>query len=272
MISLYIYTIIFSILIIGSCIAFIILNKKYKNSQKTFKQKIIIYSLVSTFIISVFASAYCISLFFSIDKKISSISRPDIGEGNSTISVNVDSDIYSGTIDLEVLEKQISFEEAIEIFSKYREELDNYVLGNNSSFCEVTTPLNFPSSIGNENIAISWYITNPDIIDYTGNILFENIISDTADLEIVATLKLEEHVAEVCYYVTVKKLPPTAAEQLSEYINNHINDSSLLNQKHIDLPSNINGINLIFYSKEKSFPPIYFSTCNYYDPHTYYNT
>ena len=271
MTNLYIYSIIYLILVISSCIAFILLYKKYKGQQANFIQKIVLYSLGSTLIISSFATIYCISLLFNKDNKISTLSRPNIGEGNSTISINVDSDIYSGPIDIEIQEKQISFEEAIDIFSKYREELDTYVLGNNISFCEITTPLNFPSTIGKENIAISWYISNPNIIDYTGNILTENIEADSSDLEIIATLKLEEHIAEICYYITVKKIPPTAEEQLSTYINNHINDSSLLNKININLPSTMNGINLTFYSKEKSFPPIYFYSWNCYHSRAYHN-
>lgn len=272
MLSLYIYLILFFLLLIGSCITLLIFYKKYNKLQINFMQKISLYSLGSTALISAFALVYCISTFFQKDTKISSLSRPNIGEGNSTISVNIDSEIYSGTIDLEIEEKHISFEEAVEIFSKYREELDSYVLGNNISFCEVTSPLNFPSHIGSENISISWYISDPDIIDYTGNILLENIESESMDLEIVASLKLEEHTAEICYYITVKKLPPTAKEQISQYINNYINDSSTLEQTNINLPSSMNGKKIVFYDQKSSFPPIYFFNCDNDNSHTNHNS
>lgn len=272
MINLFIYTIIFIILLISSCLAFYTLRKKYKHTQINFNQKIILYSLCSTIIISTFAIVYCISLFFNTDNKISSLSRPNIGDGNSTISINVDSEIYSGTIDVEILEKQITFEEALDIFTKYRGELDNYVLSNNSSFSKVTSPLNFPSNIGKENISISWYISNPNIIDYTGNIITDNIVSDTANLEIIATLKLGEHTAEICYNITVVKLSPSAKDQLSTYINNHVNNPSLLNSQKIDLPSDMNGINLSFYNNNFSYPPIYFSYSNHNYSHSNNNT
>lgn len=258
MLGLYIYTFIFILILICSSIAFIIFSKKAKNAQKNFKQKIYLYTICSTLIISGFATIYCISLLFGSDEKILTISRPNIGEGDTTISVNVDSDIYSGTIDLDVQEKTISFEEAIEIFSKYREDLDKFILGDNSSFCEVTDSLNFLSNIGEENIAISWYISNPEIIDYTGAIIYENLLLDSTDVEIIATLKLGEHTADICYSITVVKTTPTAKEELSQYLNNQINDSSLLEKKEIDLPSHINGINLSFYNKTNSLPPIYF--------------
>ena len=272
MINLIIYIIIFLILFIGSCFCFIIFNKKYKHIHKNFNQKILIYSVCSTMIISLFATGYCVSLFFLKNDKILSISRPNVGEGDSTISMNIDSEIYSGTINIQIQEQQITFEEAIEIFSKYREELDHYVLGNNTSFCEVTTPLNFPSTIGTENITISWYISDPNIIDYTGNILFNNLSSDNSNLEIIATLKLGEHTAEICYDITVKTIPPTPEEQLSKYINSQINNSSLLNKKNIDLPSNMDGITLDFYNSKNSYPPIYFSFNNYRNSVTNYYT
>ena len=258
MINLYIYSIIFSVLFIGSTTTFVVLYKKYKTSIKTFKQKIILYSISSTLIISLFAAIYCISQFIVKDDEISSISRPNIGEGDSTISINVNSEIYSGTIDIEVQEKQITFEEAINIFSKYRDELDHFVLSENKSFSEITSPLNFPSQIGTENISISWYISDPNIIDYTGDILFDNMLSDNANLEITATLKLGGHFANILYNVTVTKKVPTAKEQLSKYLNNHINDSSLLNKKNINLPTDMNGMELDFYKKKSSYPPYFF--------------
>lgn len=266
------YILIFALLLIGSSIAFVTLQKRYSTRKNVSKPKLILFSLLSTIFISVIAIIYCISLIFSSANAINSISRPDIGEGDKTISINVDSEIYSGTIDIDIQEKKLTFEEAMNIFSNYRQELDHNVIGENSSFLKVTTPLYFPSSIGKENIAISWYISNPNVIDYTGNILTENMTAETEDIEIIATLKLDEHTAEICYFVTVYKTPLTSKEELSNYINNVINDEKLLSENEIVLPSEMNNIDLSFYANKNSFPPLLFYLFYATNPYTVYST
>ena len=262
--NLYIYITFFILLLLFTGIAFVISLQKLFKRRKEFKPKLILFSLLSTLIISGFATIYCISLIFTKSKSLSSLSRPKAGEGNKTISINVESEIYTGTIDIEIQEKKLTFEEATKIFSKYRETLDNNILGDNSSFLKITKPLNFPSSIGEEEIAISWYISKPNIIDYTGNIITENILSEKEDLEIIATLTLDSHTAEICYFISVYKTPLSPKEELTSYINQVINDNHSLNKDHIDLPSHMNDIDLSFYETTSSFPPILFYSINYF--------
>lgn len=232
--------------------------KKYKLKPLDFTPRIILLTLVSTIIISFFGATYSISLLYSKDKEITSISRPNYGNGDDKISINVDSEIYSGAIDLEIQEKKMTFEEALNIFSHYRTELDTYVLNGNSSFLNVISPLCFPSSIGDENIQISWYIDRPEIIDYTGHIITENFLEDKENVEIIATLSLQEHTAEVCYFITAVKAPLSSKEALSAYINEAINNESSLYENNINLPTRMNEISLRFYKTKNDFPPISF--------------
>lgn len=263
----YIYLIFFSFLLLIVSITFVISLKKYYKRKNDFKPKLILFSLLSTMVISVFAVVYCLSLILSKSKSINSISRPGLGEGDKTISINVDSEIYTGEIDIEIQEKDLTFEEANKIFSKYRNALDEKVLGDNSSFLKVTKPLTFPSSMGEEEISISWYISNPSIIDYTGNILCDNILSDKEDLEIIATLTLGSHTAEVCYFITVYKVPLSSKDELTSYINQVVNNDALLSENNIDLPTHMNGVKLSFYEDTSSFPPIHF--CSFYNSSSY---
>lgn len=267
--TLYLYLTFFILLLLGASICLIISLKKYYKIRNEFKPKLILFSLLSTIIISVFASIYCGNLIKTNSKSIKSISRPSSGEGDKTISINVESDIYSGTIDLEIQEKKLTFEEANKIFSKYREELDSNVLGDNISFLKVSKPLNFPSSIGDEEISISWYISNPSIIDYTGNILPENIVSEFEELEIIATLTLDDHIAEICYFIKVYKEQLSPKDKLSSFLNQTINDENLLSKNSIDLPTHMNNIDLYFYEKPSTFPPIFFYTFYYSNSYTF---
>ena len=256
--NLHIYFLLFAILLTSASIALIKILKTYSKRKNEFKPKLILFSLLSTIVISAIAIIYCVNLIFSEKKAVNILSRPNVGEGDKTVSINVDSEIYSGTIDIEIQEKELTFEEAMDIFSTYRQELDNSLLGENDSFLNITTPLYFLSSIGKENISISWYISKPNIIDYTGNILTDNMTAETEDLEIIATLKLGEHSAEVCYFITVNKIVSTSKEELSSYINKTINDKALLSKSNVNLPTKMNDVNLSFYSEKNSFPPIFF--------------
>lgn len=256
--SIIVYIIFFVIMLICASLGAAIFYKKYKLKQQEFIPRIILLTLVSTIIISFFGTTYSISLLYSKDKEITSISRPNTGDGDNKISINVDSEIYSGAIDLEIQEKKMTFEEALDIFSYYRTELDTYVLNGNSSFLNVISPLCFPSSIGDENIQISWYIDRPEIIDYTGHIITENFLEDKENVEIIATLSLQEHTAEVCYFITAAKAPLSAKEELSAYINEAINNESSLHEDNIKLPTHINELSLRFYKTKNDFPPISF--------------
>lgn len=259
-----IYIIFFSIMLLGASLGFGIFYKKYKVKRQEFVPRIIFLSLISTMIISCFGTIYSISLLNAEDRDITSISRPNTGEGDGTISLNVDSEIYSGTIDIEVQEKEMTFEEALDIFSHYRTELDTCVLNDNSSFMNVNSSLCFPSSIGEENIQISWYIDKPEIIDYTGQIITENFLADTEEVEIIATLSLNEHTAEICYFITAIKIPLSPEKELSAYINKEVNNELSLYKDRIDLPTNMNGVNLRFYDLQNDFPPIPFHYLNDY--------
>ena len=119
----------------------------------------------------------------------------DLGGGISATFEVETADWYKGT-----------FDEAMNIFSSYRAEFDSHVLGDNSSFLHVTNTLNMPSTWGDENISVSWNISNPDIIDYTGKLQAENIPDDGIVLEVVATLTLDETSADICYQLKVLQM------------------------------------------------------------------
>lgn len=244
-------------MLISASLAFVFFKKRILNNY-SFNLRIIMFSLLSTALISGFAAIYCISLLFSKNNGITNIQRPDTGEGNSTISLNVDSQFYSGPIDIEIQEKEMTFDEALKIFSSYRDTLDKSVLNGNPSFLNVSSPLCFPSSIGDENIEISWYISNPEIIDYTGDIIDENFTNEQENVEIIATLSLNEHTAQICYYITVSKSLLSPREELTGYINTIINSDTFKHQSNVNLPSKMNGTSLHFTENKSDLPPIHF--------------
>ena len=59
--NLYTYIIIFALLLLGASIALITLRKKYRNKKTEFKPKLILFSLLSTILISIIGIIYYIS-------------------------------------------------------------------------------------------------------------------------------------------------------------------------------------------------------------------
>lgn len=223
---------------------------------------------LTSFIIVFTMSASLLGLFFTVNSLLSkrtpvtALTRPDAGESGSTISLIADSEIFSGPIDIPVDAREYTFSEAMSIFRSYRHELDECVLGDNESFLKVRTPLNFPSSIGKEHIAISWHIERPDIINYSGQPVSENISPDGSETEITATLSLGDNTAQICYSVIVYPEQPSSTDLLISNINSLINSPDNISDANVTLPSEIDGKAISFYKEKPVFPSM--DIFNYY--------
>jgi len=215
--------------------------------------------LLSIFIICMLLGfIYSCSLLVKENNTIKDLTRPTLGDGDESITLIADSELYSGTIDIILEEKEYTFDEAMSIFQSYREELDAYVLWNNESFLYVTSPLRFPSSLGDEQISISWDIENTHIIDYSGQLILDNVSSEGSETEIIATLTLGDITAEIIYHIAIypPKLEPD--QLLSAYVNTYINSEDKLYSSQVHLPENMDGIKLKFFENDRVLPPLVF--------------
>lgn len=255
-----IYTIIL-VLILALSLALNILYKKKvdklpSNSLLFKNKKIVIFSLLATICISAIGVIYCLTALLFPSNSVTTITRPSLGSDDANLSLITDSELYTGAIDIDVPSKELEFTEALEIFSKYREELNTYVLGDNTSFLEIRSPLFFPASIGEENILISWYIQDSDIIDYTGTPVWENISPDGSKTEIVATLSLGGHKAEVCYTIIVFPSTETDKEKLLSSIDALLTSDDFIYEEEIPLPTEIGGKPVTFYENKSVLPSV----------------
>ena len=235
--------------------------------RSDYHYKIASFILLFSFIASFLGIVCCIYGQFKSATPVTNLLRPDAGSSDSTISIVADSELYTGKIDIPLNAREYTFDEAANIFLSYRNELDAFVLGENESFMNVTSPLRFPSSIGSENIAISWHIEYPDIINYSGEPVNDNISIDGSETEITATLSLGKHSADICYYVIVYPKELSSKERFISSLNDILNSSENISKKDITLPSDIDGIPVSFYKEKTVFPSMdnfsfdYFHTC-----------
>lgn len=89
-------------------------------------------------------------------------------------------------------EKYNKIKETISIFENYREDIESTFLNENENYMSVTKPLNLVTEFGEENIAISWAFEPDNVVDSSGNILYENISDNGCSTLVYATLTLDD--------------------------------------------------------------------------------
>lgn len=241
------------------------LNTDISGEKSVYLHHIRLCSYIITIVLisSFLGIVYTASLSTHKDMNLTSITRPLTGEGTKDLSLMIDSETYSGTIDITVHEKEYSFDEAMDIFNKHRAQFDSYVLGDNTSFLYITSPLNLPSGWGDENISVTWNISNTDIIDYSGNIKTENLTTEGSPLEIIATLTLSDISADICYEVVVYPSDESPAASIKSYLEDYINSKDNVTAKTVLLPSEYNGQPILFYEEKEVYPSMDFYPCHY---------
>ncbi len=216
--------------------------------------KILSYILITFLICILIGAVYLLSLELQDGASITNISRPEVGEGDTTITVMAEHESYTGPIDITVEERTYTFDEVIEIFTSYRDDFDAYVLGDNASFLHVTSPLCFPSTVGDEDIAVSWHIDDTSLIGYDGN-LSDDIPDEGAETDITATWTLGDISADICYHVKVYPATKDAKTILSEYIDSTINSDTNIYSNSVSLPDMIGDSAITYRKYSEPLPP-----------------
>ena len=231
--------------------------------------RLISYTVIITLIGSFLGLMYTVSLYNTNTDEIAQLTRPANGEGNQNISLITDSELYSGSIDLTIEDRKYTFDEVMKIFGEHRSAFDTHVLKNNISFLHVDSPLNFPTTWGDKNISISWFISATDIIDYSGSLISENITSEGVPLEIVATMTLDDISADICYQLIV--FPPKLSdkERVETYLNKIINSNQQLTKDVVILPDNVLGFDISYSKDNKVYPTM--DIYNYYFYSSYFS-
>ncbi len=216
--------------------------------------KILSYILITFLLCTLMGAVYLLSLELQDESSITSISRPDVGEGDTTITVMAEHESYTGPIDITVEERTYTFDETIEIFTSYRDDFDAYVLGDNVSFLQVTSPLCFPATVGDEDIAVSWHIDDTSLIGYDG-IISDNVPDEGAETDITATWTLGDISADICYHVMIYPATKDAKTILSEYIDGAVNSDTNIYDNSVSLPDMVGDSAITYRKYSEPLPP-----------------
>ena len=162
------------------------ISKSKTSDNLATKLKSISFGICAFTIIIFFGFLFCVTATQSKaetpDKNldITKESTLTILENESTDSTITETDSY------DVLKDTIA------IFESYRKGIENEFLAENSSYYSITKPLNLIKQYGPENILISWSFETENVVDETGNIIYENIDEAGCSTLAYATLTLND--------------------------------------------------------------------------------
>lgn len=179
---------------------------------------------------------------------VNSLKRPTDGSENITYSLQVNTEETTEYIDIEVSKKMYEYSEVIALFDKYREDIVAAMLNDNKSTDKITSSLTFISSIGDENILLTWQPEDTSYIDLNGNLIYDNISSTGTDTTIYVYMEFNDITASLAIGVTLYQ-PSDSSVTLKKEIQDYIDNNSNPVSTSVSLPSRISGNSLTF-----SFP------------------
>ena len=170
-------------------------------------------------------------------------------EGTVPLTVVTD-DGESEKVEIRIPEEKRPPEEIRDILEQTEEELDNRILGRNTSLQEVEWNLELPeSSEKYPALSIVWSSDRPEILSWDGKI-GTAAESDGSEVTLRATLSLEEETLETSRTVTVyPSKEPAAVEQRLQEKGNVLNEEQP--GENYRLPDELDGKELTWYREKE---------------------
>ncbi len=217
---------------------------------------------IKLIIISIFTIVF--SLFYAYENCIENtittedLKRPNYNEIEKEIDVQVSAQGKKFNTSISIEPKVYTAKEISAIFSEISKKIEDTMLGENSSFDNITSDVVLCSSIEGYPVTIQWLSDNYEVIDENGivhNMLFEK--DESVEVVLTAILQYESYSAEYFYEVTVKscvlneKNYPKKISESLEFAKNNNRE-----EEYIYLPEKIDGVP-ITYEKKANWDSIF---------------
>ncbi len=174
-----------------------------------------------------------------------SIYRNGYGEGSyeTGLIASTEGGEEIGEFNLTVDERNYTPEEADGLFEKASSEMEQVILGENTTLDEVRTDLNLPEKLAGYPFYINWRIDNYELIHYDGTLETDMIPEDGAIVNLTATYKYGDMtwVQQLTARLLKKSLSPQ--ERMWAEINDQLKESAEESQydEKMQLPSSYKG-------------------------------
>ncbi len=186
------------------------------------------------------------------DTKIIQLERPSYGEGKTDYQVIVEDEIGTREeIQVSVDEKKYTKSQLYNIFDENYDDVLKIVLNENSSQDQVEGKLNFIYEY--MFFDLSWKINDTELIDYSGNINFDEVKEENGVItEIAAVFYLEDIKKE--YIIPLRLIPNKGTVNLTteEKINNYIENYESMYNSKISLPQKMDEKEIEFYEVDEN--------------------
>ena len=144
----------------------------------------------------------CAVDYFGGEKQVVSLKRGENGEGSKIYHLVAEYDGRRKNLEVTIGEKSLDEEKARERLDACEKKLLQEMLAKNKSSECVTQDLYFPIEM-EDDILVSWEVEDPDVIDETGKILWENL-DQRKTTGVKAVMSLGGYSLECVYPLTLE--------------------------------------------------------------------
>lgn len=224
----------------GLCLVFFIYWGKRKKWSIAGADKKIIFLLLGIEIVGSMLSIkqwYAANLGFD-----GTLFRRELGMGSYVEELELKSDVYKGTVELEIEEKQPTKNEAKKLLEKAKKEIDATFLGENKALEQVMSDVILQDTYQDGMVAAEWSFDDYTYIG-TDGVIKENELDEPELVEATAVLTCGEY--QQIYRFSMQLCPCSVETEkgLRREIQKKIRQQSL-EKGEITLPSDIAGIPL----------------------------
>ena len=224
----------------GLCLVFFIYWGKHKKWSIAGADKKIIFLLLGIEIVGSMLSIkqwYAANLGFD-----GTLFRRELGKGSYVEELELKSDVYKGTMELEIEEKQPTKNEAKKLLEKAKKEIDATFLGENKALEQVMSDVILQDAYQDGMVAAEWSFDDYTYIG-TDGVIKENELDEPELVEATAVLTCGEY--QQIYRFSMQLCPCSVETEkgLRREIQKKIRQQPL-EKSEITLPSDIAGIPL----------------------------
>lgn len=224
----------------GLCLVFFIYWGKHKKWSIAGADKKIIFLLLG---IEIVGSMLSIKQWYAANPGFDGILfRRELGKGSYVEELELKSDVYKGTVELEIEEKQPTKNEAKKLLEKAKKEIDATFLGENKALEQVMSDVILQDTYQDGMVAAEWSFDDYTYIG-TNGVIKENELDEPELVEATAVLTCGEY--QQIYRFSMQLCPCSVETEkgLRREIQKKIRQQPL-EKSEVTLPSDIAGIPL----------------------------
>ncbi len=224
----------------GLCLVFFIYWGKHKKWSIAGADKKIIFLL---FGIEIVGSMLSIKQWYAANPGFDgTLFRRELGMGSYVEELELKSDVYKGTVELEIEEKQPTKNEAKKLLEKAKKEIDATFLGENKALEQVMSDVILQDTYQDGMVAAEWSFDDYTYIG-TNGVIKENELDEPELVEATAVLTCGEY--QQIYRFSMQLCPCSVETEkgLRREIQKKIRQQPL-EKSEVTLPSDIAGIPL----------------------------